>query len=108
MVAPAYGDGRWATLAWCGALTVHLHPTKPQALDALAEIDHTGCGHACWADHDLIDLYRASRAGGEPLPEIVRAARRVAHMEACRVCRFVYSDQGPEYVRWRHRVGDGA
>lgn len=55
------GEGRWATLAGCGVLTIVLHRTKEEALAALAAIDTYGCGHRCpvvkaWARHRLVLL----------------------------------------------------
>ena len=41
------GEGRWATLAGCGVLTIILHNTEDQARLALGFIDAYGCGHRC-------------------------------------------------------------
>jgi hypothetical protein len=53
------GDGRWALLAHCDVLTVALHPTLEGAEKERAQIDRTGCGHACSVSgrrHEIVDL----------------------------------------------------
>jgi hypothetical protein len=52
------GSGEYATLAHCPpGLTVILHRSLGVALNALAAIDRTGCGHACERDHELVILH---------------------------------------------------
>lgn len=55
------GEGRWATLAGCGVLTIILHNSEDQARLALGFIDAYGCGHRCpvgkpWQRHRLVFL----------------------------------------------------
>jgi len=51
------GEGRWAVLAHCRALTVTLHPTLERAARAKRLIDTDACGGRCHRDHDLVDLH---------------------------------------------------
>jgi hypothetical protein len=112
MVAPAYGDGRYATVAWCGGLTVHLHATRDAAERSLAMIDETGCGHDCWGDHELVDL--AEPEPIDPARERDRGHQRALHMQTCHVCTYVYSGKAPAAALARARdrqarpVGDAA
>jgi hypothetical protein len=101
MVAPAYGDGRYATVAWCAGLTVHLHTTRDAAERSLAMIDRTGCGHDCWGDHELIDL--AEPEALDPATERDRERRRVWHAKTCPVCIYVFSGKAPAAARARAR-----
>lgn len=48
------GSGSWAVLAWCGGLTVSLHPDRQRAFQAVFFIDGTGCGHACTRRHEVV------------------------------------------------------
>jgi hypothetical protein len=98
MVQPALGDGRWATVAWCGGLTVFLHRASEEAEKSFRWIDRLGCGHACWRDHELVDL-----AAPPPADRQDRAARRIAHFEACRNCAYVYSGRAPGAALGRAR-----
>ena len=41
------GDGEWAVLAPCRALTVSLWQSQDKALNALEFIDASGCGGQC-------------------------------------------------------------
>jgi hypothetical protein len=50
------GDGRYASVACCGTVTVMLFATPAEAERAKALIDQTGCGHACRCDHEIADL----------------------------------------------------
>ena len=62
------GAGRWATVAWCGGMSVMLWHDPDKAEDALLRIDDDACGHACdhIGDHELVDLalHRVDRALG--------------------------------------------
>lgn len=79
------GDDRYATVAWCGLLTVQLHASRESA-DAFGwRID--GCGRCCWGDHELVDLLRPDRM--QPAIEEARRARRVEHLRSCPDCRAV-------------------
>lgn len=51
-----YGDGPYASLAYCNQLSVELHPTLEGAQAAKQQIDRTGCGHACHRDHRIVYL----------------------------------------------------
>ena len=84
MVEPALGAGRWATVAWCGPLTVHLHATRADAERALGRIDGGGCGHQCWGDHELVDL--AAPEAIDMQREWLRGPKRAAHAEGCDEC----------------------
>jgi hypothetical protein len=84
MVGPAIGDGQYATVAWCGPLTVQLWETREDAERALARIDRSGCGGCCWGDHELVDL--AEPEAIDPAAEWLRGPRRAAHAEACYQC----------------------
>ena len=84
MVEPAYGDGQWATVAWCSFLTVQLHESREAASLALSGIDRGGCGHACWGDHELVNLAEPERI--DPDAEYLRGPRRAAHLRACGSC----------------------
>jgi hypothetical protein len=42
-----HGRGPYASLAYCGGLTVMLYETEEQALVGKRFIDCLGCGHAC-------------------------------------------------------------
>jgi hypothetical protein len=79
------GDGPWATVAWCTALSVILHPTRERARLALARINGGGCGHFCWGDHDLVNLAEPETI--DPEAEYLRGPRRSAHLAACYGCR---------------------
>lgn len=55
------GEGRWATLAGCGVLTIKLHRTENEARLALGFLHAYGCGHRCakksrWQRHRLVYL----------------------------------------------------
>ncbi len=50
------GEGRWASLARCGAFTVQLHDTLEGARAAQDFIDRIGCGHACGRYHTITEL----------------------------------------------------
>lgn len=87
-----YGDGRYATLSWCGPLTVHLHQAPEQAEQALRGIVN-GCGHDCWGDHEIVDLGEPEAI--DPEAEYRRGPRRAAHAEVCDICRYVYRGKVP-------------
>ena len=101
MSEPPAGDGRWATIAWCGPLTVHLHETRELAERALRGIVH-GCGHGCTGDHELVDL--AEPEAIDPGAEYLRGPRRAAHANACEVCRYVYDGKAPRAAMERARA----
>lgn len=93
------GDGRWASVAWCGQMSVHLFGDKHAAMRAVEAIDRGGCGHACgtwepnvpWA-HDIVDL-----SAPEPLVEWWERSRgvwRIAHLGSCSTCRYLTEGQG--------------
>lgn len=92
MVEPATGDGQWATLAWCGPLSVHLHRTR-EAAEAEPILHGSGCGHDCWGDHELVDL--AAPEAIDPRREWLRGPQRAAHAERCQVCQYVYRGRAP-------------
>lgn len=50
------GDGRFASLAHCRVLTVHLYESEDAALKAKKWIDRCGCGGFCTGDHEIVDL----------------------------------------------------
>jgi hypothetical protein len=50
------GDGRYASIARCGPVTVMLFATPAEAERAKALIDRIGCSHACRRDHEITDL----------------------------------------------------
>lgn len=50
------GDGPYALLAWCGQLTVTLHPTRERAEAAQHLLDKTGCGGRCTNRHEVVAL----------------------------------------------------
>jgi hypothetical protein len=58
------GEGAYALLAHCRALTVTLHKTYTDAIDALAAIDSHGCGGRCTGEHEVI--YLAQHVGRRP------------------------------------------
>ncbi len=93
MVGPAIGDGRYATLSWCAGLMVVLHKTEEAADRALSMIAGGGCGHACWRDHELVDLAEPETI--DPAGEYLRGPRRVAHARTCRICQHVFSGKAP-------------
>jgi hypothetical protein len=95
MIEPAIGSGRWASVSWCGPLTVHLHRTRALAASAIEAIG-SGCGHGCSGDHELVDLADPSRSSGPS-----RSSRRIAHLEACPVCRFVFDGRAAAAGRRR-------
>jgi hypothetical protein len=45
-----HGRGPYASLAYCGGLTVMLYETLDEALAGKRFIDRLGCGHACHGD----------------------------------------------------------
>ena len=57
------GQGRYATLAHCGGLTVELHRTQAEAQQALDVINATGCGHRCSRNHELVVLPEEGPSG---------------------------------------------
>lgn len=92
MVQPIFGDGPWATVAWCGhGLSVHLHPDLEAAAVALGTINRAGCGGDCWGEHELVNL--AEPEAIDPEAEYRRGPRRAAHAAVCGVCRHVYRDK---------------
>jgi hypothetical protein len=50
------GEGRYALLAHCRALTITLWPTIEEAEVCKTRIDETACGGLCWRNHEIIDL----------------------------------------------------
>lgn len=52
------GEGPFACLSWCGALTVLLCGNEQAALDAQKLIDSDGCGHACYKEHEVVELVK--------------------------------------------------
>ena len=50
------GDGHYASVAHCGAVTVMLFARPAEAERAKALIDRTGYGHVCRRDHEITDL----------------------------------------------------
>jgi hypothetical protein len=90
MVEPAAGDGPWATVAWCSFLTVILHESREAGERALRQISWGRCGHACWGDHELVNLAEPERI--EPDAEYLRGPQRAEHLRACGSCwEFVES-----------------
>lgn len=57
----AHGEGRWATISWCGAwndVSVRLHPTLADAQTAIRIIDNSACGGRCHRKHSLVEIVR--------------------------------------------------
>jgi hypothetical protein len=50
------GNGRYASLAHCRGLTVHLFETRSEAEQAKHFIDSFGCGGGCHKRHEIADL----------------------------------------------------
>lgn len=50
------GEGQYAVLAPCGALTISLYHRLDQAEEDQALIDLTGCGGLCHGDHEIVQL----------------------------------------------------
>lgn len=50
------GNGRYAVVARCRALTVTLHETIDDAEMAKRVIDGSACGGMCWGNHELIEI----------------------------------------------------
>jgi len=98
------GAGRWATVSWCGGISVMLWRDPDQAEEALLRIDDDACGHACdyIGDHELVDL--ALPESIEPWVERYRLAARIAHFERCAVCEYVYAGKAIEAATARHQV----
>lgn len=55
------GDGRYASVAYCGTTTVMLFATLAEAERAKTFIDRLACGHACRVEHEIADLGEADR-----------------------------------------------
>ncbi len=87
------GRGRWATVAWCGPMSVHLHRTPEDAERAKRMIDGGGCGHRCWGDHELVDLSEPERIHMDR--EHARGPERAAHFARCGQCRDWASGRAP-------------
>lgn len=92
------GSGRWATVAWCGPVSVMLHRTQ-QAAERSMAIMQLGCGHRCQGDHQLVDLDEPERISAEL--EAFRLACRLEHLEDCRTCRYVFGGKAPDAARRR-------
>ena len=60
------GDGPYALLAWCGDLTISLHPTRARAEATMIGLADKACGSRCYNEHELIILTPAvlTREGG--------------------------------------------
>ena len=54
------GDGRHASIAYCGTTTVMLFTSRTEADEAKASIDRFACGHDCRRQHEIIDLGEAA------------------------------------------------
>jgi hypothetical protein len=54
------GEGAYATLAWCGGLSVMLHSDLEKATISKDQIDMTGCGHLCTKRHEVVRLELSS------------------------------------------------
>jgi len=50
------GDGQYALVAHCRALTVTLWPTMAEAHKQKEFIDKMACGGYCTTNHEIIDL----------------------------------------------------
>ncbi|MGO1318496.1 MAG: hypothetical protein ACTMIR_15915 [Cellulomonadaceae bacterium] len=50
------GNGPFAVVAWCGDLTVSLHPDVDTARSSKEFIDGHGCGGRCRRDHEIVLL----------------------------------------------------
>ena len=96
------GAGRWATVSWCGGMTVMLWRDPDKAEETLLRIDDDACGHACRyiGDHELVDL--AQPESFMAWLERHRLAARIAHFERCQVCEYVYAGKAIEAARARH------
>lgn len=57
------GNGRFALLAYCDVLTITLWPTYEEAIKSKAFIDKAACGHACYKNHEIIDLITKRQKG---------------------------------------------
>jgi len=55
-------ESRYASAAYCGTTTVMLFASLAEAEHAKSLIDSTGCGHACRAEHELVDLGKSPAA----------------------------------------------
>lgn len=58
------------TLAWCRSPTAMRHANFERAERALAQIDHTGCGGACYRDHEIRWMSRAEAQRLNPPAEV--------------------------------------
>jgi hypothetical protein len=50
------GDGPFAVLAHCRALTVMRHPDEGAARASQRQIDKTGCGGLCSRRHEIVEI----------------------------------------------------
>jgi hypothetical protein len=57
------GDGPYASVSYCGVLTVALYPTADEALAAKRFIDRLACGHRCRREsgHEVVHLLDPSQ-----------------------------------------------
>ena len=51
------GEGPFAVLAHCRALTVTLHKTREKAEESQRFIDRFGCGGACDRRHEIVQIH---------------------------------------------------
>ncbi len=65
------GNGRYATVASCGVLTVMLHRTRAKARQALAWIDELCCGGQCRGIHAMYDIFSVAPSACLPLDPIL-------------------------------------
>lgn len=61
------GNGRYALLAHCDVLTITLWDTLEAAINSKEAIDNYACGHACYKNHEIIDLNKKRSQGKQPL-----------------------------------------
>ncbi len=99
MVEPATMDGRFASVAWCTTLTVHLLRTAADGEGAKRIIDGIGCGHSCWRDHEVVDL-AAPEVITVPA-ELRRVRRRLQHILGCAICMGTTNGLAPAAAKRR-------
>lgn len=74
------GEGPYASLAYCGGLTVLLCASQEAAMQAKQGIDHLGCGHACRGEHrgglHVVEDLTPPHADIEQIEQIVASCRQ--------------------------------
>lgn len=99
--------GRFATVGWCGGLSVHLHRTPKEAATAMSWIAEHGCKHTCWQDHELVDLAEPERI--DRSQEWPRVTRRLRHFPVCTSCLGLLPRAGAAAIaRYNDRLARAA